>query len=170
MKIERIVVICLIFRYGRNLRIGCHLAFLSGFNNAAETLRLTIETLWLTIEAPYKCDKRSRDIELATMPITVMCFLHASVKITCNLCGVSCTGEGEAIIRGALARDIAAMMEYKGLKLQEAVDWVVKNRLDGQAGMIVVSSEGEVAYRFNSNAILWGCATEDGFMEVGIQE
>ncbi|KAK9091161.1 hypothetical protein Sjap_024338 [Stephania japonica] len=61
-------------------------------------------------------------------------------------------------------------MEYKGLKLQEVVDWVVKNRLDGQAGMIVVSSEGEVAYGFNSNAMFKGCAIEDVFMEVGIWE
>ncbi|KAK9135865.1 hypothetical protein Syun_015195 [Stephania yunnanensis] len=89
----------------------------------------------------------------------------------CNICSVSCTGEGEAIIRGTLARDVAAVMEYKGLKLQEAVDWVVNNRLDGgQAGMIAVSSEGEVAYGFNSNAMFRGCATEDGFMEVGIWE
>ncbi|KAK9138965.1 hypothetical protein Sjap_009559 [Stephania japonica] len=96
--------------------------------------------------------------------------LKANVKITCNLCGVSCTSEGEAIIRGTLARDVVAVMEYKGLKLQEAVDWVVKNRLDGQAGMIVVSSEGEMTYGFNSNAMFRGCATEDGFMEVGIWE
>ncbi|KAK9145778.1 hypothetical protein Sjap_005681 [Stephania japonica] len=40
-----------------------------------------------------------------------------SVKITCNLCGVSCTGKGENIIKGILARDIAAVMEYKRLKL-----------------------------------------------------
>ncbi|KAK9144151.1 hypothetical protein Sjap_004054 [Stephania japonica] len=79
-------------------------------------------------------------------------------------------GEGEAIIRDTLARDVAAVMEYKGLKLQEAVDWVVKNRLDWQAGMIAVSSEGEVAYGFNSNAMFRGCATEDGFVEVGIWE
>ncbi|XP_028077758.1 uncharacterized protein LOC114279667 [Camellia sinensis] len=41
----------------------------------------------------------------------------------CEVCGVSCTGEGEAIIRGTLARDVAAVMEYKGLGLQEAVDY-----------------------------------------------
>ncbi|GFP82589.1 probable isoaspartyl peptidase/l-asparaginase 2 [Phtheirospermum japonicum] len=45
-----------------------------------------------------------------------------------GLCGVSCTGEGEAIIRGTLARDVAALMEYKGLSLQEAVDYVIKER------------------------------------------
>ncbi|PIN16438.1 Asparaginase [Handroanthus impetiginosus] len=88
----------------------------------------------------------------------------------CDLCGVSCTGEGEAIIRGTLARDVAAVMEYKGLGLQEAVDYVIRNRLDGggKAGLIAVSSKGEVACAFNSVGMFRGCATEDGFMEVGI--
>lgn len=86
-----------------------------------------------------------------------------------NLCGVSCTGEGEAIIRATLARDVAAVMEYKGLCLQEAVDFVIKERLDeGQAGLIAVSKNGEVACGFNANGMFRGCATEDGFMEVGI--
>lgn len=89
----------------------------------------------------------------------------------CNLCGVSCTGEGEAIIRGTLAREVGAVMEYKGLNLQEAVDYVIKERLDeGKAGLIAVSNNGEVAYGFNTNAMFRGCATEDGFMEVGIWE
>ncbi|CAM8977594.1 unnamed protein product [Rhodiola kirilowii] len=88
-----------------------------------------------------------------------------------ELCGVSCTGEGEAIIRGTLARDVAAVMEYKGLRLQEAVDFVIRERLDeGKAGLIAVSSDGEVAYGFNCNGMFRGCATEDGFMEVGIWE
>lgn len=89
----------------------------------------------------------------------------------CNLCGVSCTGEGEAILRATLAREVAAVMEYKGLPLQEAVDFVIKERLDeGKAGLIAVSSNGEVACGFNANGMFRGCATEDGFMEVGIWE
>jgi len=87
----------------------------------------------------------------------------------CGVCGVSCTGEGEAIIRGTLAREVAAVMEYKGLPLQQAVDFVIKQRLDeGKAGLVAVSNAGEVAYGFNCNAMFRGCATEDGFMEVGI--
>ncbi|KAF5199024.1 Isoaspartyl peptidase/L-asparaginase [Thalictrum thalictroides] len=87
----------------------------------------------------------------------------------CDLCGVSCTGEGEAIIRATLAREVAAVMEYKGLNLQDAVDFVVKERLDeGQAGLIAVSKNGEVACGFNSNGMFRGMATEDGYMEVGI--
>ncbi|XP_028549242.1 probable isoaspartyl peptidase/L-asparaginase 2 [Dendrobium catenatum] len=89
----------------------------------------------------------------------------------CDLCAVSCTGEGEAIIRATLARDVAAIMEYKGLALQEAVNYAIKERLDGgKAGVIAVSKDGEVAYGFNSNGMFRGCATEDGFMEVGIWE
>ncbi|KAJ9166283.1 hypothetical protein P3X46_021058 [Hevea brasiliensis] len=87
----------------------------------------------------------------------------------CDLCGISCTGEGEAIIRGTLARDVAAVMEYKGLGLQQAVDFVINERLDeGKAGLIAVSRNGDVACRYNTNGMFRGCATEDGFMEVGI--
>ncbi|KAH0458236.1 hypothetical protein IEQ34_013551 [Dendrobium chrysotoxum] len=90
----------------------------------------------------------------------------------CDLCAVSCTGEGEAIIRATLARDVAAIMEYKGLALQEAINYSIKERLldGGKAGVIAVSKDGEVAYGFNSNGMFRGCATEDGFMEVGIWE
>ncbi|KAL0915613.1 hypothetical protein M5K25_016043 [Dendrobium thyrsiflorum] len=89
----------------------------------------------------------------------------------CDLCAISCTGEGEAIIRATLARDVAAIMEYKGLALQEAINYAIKERLDGgKAGVIAVSKDGEVAYGFNSNGMFRGCATEDGFMEVGIWE
>ncbi|CAL5204701.1 unnamed protein product [Lathyrus oleraceus] len=87
----------------------------------------------------------------------------------CELCGVSCTGEGEAIIRSTLAREVAAVMEYKGYRLQEAVDYVIKHRLDeGFAGLIAVSNKGEVAFGHNCNGMFRGCATQNGFIEVGI--
>ncbi|KAK8965492.1 putative isoaspartyl peptidase/L-asparaginase 2 [Platanthera guangdongensis] len=88
----------------------------------------------------------------------------------CELCAVSCTGEGEAIIRATLARDVAAVMEYKGLALQSAIDYVMERLDEGKAGLIAVASNGEVAFGFNSNGMFRGCATEDGFMEVGIWE
>lgn len=86
-----------------------------------------------------------------------------------DLCGVSCTGEGEAIILGTLAREVGAVMEYKGLGLQDAVDFVIKERLDERkAGLIAVSKTGEVGYGFNCVGMFRGYATENGFMEVGI--
>ena len=87
----------------------------------------------------------------------------------CNLCAISCTGEGEAILRGTLARDVAAVMEYKGLGLQEAVDYVINVRLDkGKAGLIAVSEDGDVACGFNCTGMFRGYATADGLVDVGI--
>lgn len=95
--------------------------------------------------------------------------LIGSGTYACGACAVSCTGEGEAIIRSTLARDVAALMEYKGLGLQEAVDYALKERLDeGKAGLIAVSRNGEVAHGFNTVGMFRGCATEDGFMDVAI--
>ncbi|CAA6670534.1 unnamed protein product [Spirodela intermedia] len=87
----------------------------------------------------------------------------------CEVCAVSCTGEGEAIIRSTLAREVAALMEYKGMSLREAVDYAVEERLDeGKAGLIAVSSSGDVAYGFNCVGMFRAYATEDGFYHVGI--
>ncbi|KAK8953470.1 putative isoaspartyl peptidase/L-asparaginase 2 [Platanthera guangdongensis] len=95
--------------------------------------------------------------------------LIGSGTYACRACAVSCTGEGEAIIRATLARDVAALMEYKGLGLQEAVDSAVKERLDeGFAGAIAVSAKGEVACGFNTVGMFRAYAKEDGSMEVSI--
>jgi beta-aspartyl-peptidase (threonine type) len=86
-----------------------------------------------------------------------------------GVCAVSATGEGEAIIRATVARDVAALMEYKGLSLQESVDFVINKRLeDGKGGLIAVSSNGEVAAGFNTLGMFRACATEEGYFEVGI--
>jgi len=86
-----------------------------------------------------------------------------------GVCAVSATGEGEAIIRATVARDVAALMEYKGLCLQESVDFVINKRLeDGKGGLIAVSSNGEVVAGFNTPGMFRACATEEGYFEVGI--
>jgi beta-aspartyl-peptidase (threonine type) len=43
-----------------------------------------------------------------------------------NLVAVSSTGKGEAIMRGTVARDVAALMEFKGLSLKEAAAYVCR--------------------------------------------
>eukprot|EP01018_Ginkgo_biloba_P015510 Gb_18949 [translate_table: standard] len=86
-----------------------------------------------------------------------------------KLCAISATGEGEAIIRATVARDVAALMEYKSLSLQESVDFVINQRLeDGKGGLIAVSSNGEVAVGFNTLGMFRACATEGGYSEIGI--
>lgn len=86
-----------------------------------------------------------------------------------SLCAVSATGKGEAIIRATVARDVAAVMEYKGLSLKEAAAYVVKECApSGTCGLVAVSATGEVTMQFNTTGMFRACATEDGASEIGI--
>ncbi|KAL5730277.1 beta-aspartyl-peptidase [Ranunculus cassubicifolius] len=86
-----------------------------------------------------------------------------------SLCAVSATGKGEAIIRATVARDVAALMEYKGLSLEEAAKYVVEKCVEkGNVGLVAVSASGEVTMPFNTTGMFRACATEDGHEEIGI--
>jgi len=80
-------------------------------------------------------------------------------------CGVSSTGHGEYFIRGMVAYDISALMEYKGLSLQEAADEVIHKKLlqlGGTGGIISVDSKGNFALTFNTEGMYRGSIKEDG--------
>ncbi|CAN7141561.1 unnamed protein product [Brassica rapa subsp. narinosa] len=86
-----------------------------------------------------------------------------------HLCAVSATGIGEYIIRATLAREVAALMEYKGLSLTEAAAYAVEQSGPrGTCGLVAVSANGEVAMPYNTNGMFRACATEDGYTEVAI--
>lgn len=68
-------------------------------------------------------------------------------------CGVSATGHGEYFIRYTVARDIAALMEYKGSTLQEASDYIINKKLvekGGTGGVVALDKDGNVAMPFNT--------------------
>lgn len=86
-----------------------------------------------------------------------------------KLCAISATGKGEAIIRATVGRDVAALMEYKGLSLKEAAAYVIEECAPSRtAGLVAVSATGEVAMPFNTVGMFRACATEDGYTEVAI--
>lgn len=86
-----------------------------------------------------------------------------------NLCAVSATGKGEAIMRATVARDVAALMEFKGLSLKEAAAHVVEVSVPrGNVGLVAVSATGEITMPFNTTGMFRACATEDGYSEIGI--
>lgn len=85
-------------------------------------------------------------------------------------CAVSSTGHGEYFIRWAVAHDISAMMEYKGVSLREAASHVVMEKLaaaGGEGGVIGVDKKGEVTMTFNSEGMYRGYA-KPGERYVGI--
>lgn len=76
-------------------------------------------------------------------------------------CGVSCTGHGEFFIRYTVARDIAALMEYKGVSLKEACDLIVNKKLvekGGEGGLIAIDRYGNIEMPFNSSGMYRGWA------------
>jgi len=84
-------------------------------------------------------------------------------------CAISCTGHGEMFIRSVAAYDVSALMEYKGLSLQEAMDEVVNKKLvsmHGEGGMIGVDAKGNTAMVLNSAGMYRGVRDSDGVYEV----
>ncbi len=74
-------------------------------------------------------------------------------------CAISSTGHGEFFIRWAVAHDISAMMEYKGVSLKEASSHVIMEKLaavGGEGGVVGVDRRGEITMTFNSEGMYRG--------------
>lgn len=75
-----------------------------------------------------------------------------------HLGAVSCTGHGEFFIRYTAAHDIAALMEYKKLSVEEAAREVVINKVTkagGVGGVIALDAEGNGAVVHSSEGMFW---------------
>lgn len=86
-------------------------------------------------------------------------------------CGVSSTGWGEYFIRGMVAHDISAMMEYKGSSLQEASTEVIQNKLTelgGTGGIVAMDHQGNVAMEFNTPGMYRAHMNAEGELVIGI--
>ncbi|MCQ0111386.1 beta-aspartyl-peptidase (threonine type) [Zhouia amylolytica] len=88
-----------------------------------------------------------------------------------NTCAVSSTGWGEYFIRGMVAYDISAMMEYKNSSLQEASSEVIQKKLvelGGTGGIIAIDHQGNVAMEFNTAGMYRASMNNDGELYIGI--
>lgn len=68
-------------------------------------------------------------------------------------CGISSTGWGEYFIRAMVAYDISALMEYKGLSLDEAANEVIHKKLQdlgGTGGVVGLDADGNIMTVFNT--------------------
>lgn len=86
-------------------------------------------------------------------------------------CAVSGTGWGEFFIRGVVAYDISALMEYKGLSLQEAAERVIQEKnpeLGGNGGIIAIDNQGNFAMEFNTAGMYRATMNKNGDLYIGI--
>jgi L-asparaginase / beta-aspartyl-peptidase len=79
-------------------------------------------------------------------------------------CAVSCTGDGEYFIRVAAAHEVSALMEYRGMKLQDATQTALDavKQLGGTGGLIAIDRKGDIALPFNTNGMYRGYVDPDG--------
>ncbi len=87
-----------------------------------------------------------------------------------NTCGVSSTGHGEYFIRFTVARDIAALMEFKDMSIQDAGDEIINKRLvekGGTGGVVALDAKGNIAMPFNTPGMYRGYA-KPGDRYIGI--
>ncbi|HEY7000563.1 MAG TPA: isoaspartyl peptidase/L-asparaginase [Candidatus Udaeobacter sp.] len=85
-------------------------------------------------------------------------------------CAVSATGDGEYFIRATVARDVSALMEYRGMSLkdaaQAALDKVAK--LGGTGGLIAIDHLGNITLPFNTAGMYRGYVDPNGKFVVEI--
>ena len=83
---------------------------------------------------------------------------------------ISCTGWGEFYIRNVVAYDLSALIEYKGLSVQQAGAAVIKKVGDmgGDGGLIALDHNGNMTMSFNTEGMYRGAITKDGKVEVYI--
>ena len=86
-------------------------------------------------------------------------------------CAVSATGTGEYFIRLTVARTVCALVQYKGMSVQAAVDEVIHTdltALHGDGGVIAIAPDGEMAWSFNTPGMYRAKLAEGGKLEVAI--
>lgn len=86
-------------------------------------------------------------------------------------CAVSGTGTGEYFIRLTIAREVCALVQYRGMGLQAAADEVIQKQLanlKGSGGVIAIRPNGEMAWSFNTSGMYRARLSEGGKPQISI--
>ena len=73
-------------------------------------------------------------------------------------CGVSGTGQGEYFMRGNMAFDVSALMNYSSLSVEKAARQVIDKLSErgGRGGLIAMDKNGNIAMPFNTEGMYRG--------------
>jgi beta-aspartyl-peptidase (threonine type) len=87
-------------------------------------------------------------------------------------CAVSGTGTGEYFIRGVVAYDVCALLQYRHLPLAQAVHTVIYDKLQKAAadsgGLIAIDRDGNIVMDFNTPGMLRAAHERNGRETVAI--
>jgi L-asparaginase / beta-aspartyl-peptidase len=88
-----------------------------------------------------------------------------------STCAVSCTGYGEYFMRYVVAFHVSALMEYKGMSLAEASNYIINQKLveaGGTGGLIAIDKDGNIAMPFNTDGMFRGFIKSTGEKKISI--
>ena len=87
-------------------------------------------------------------------------------------CAVSSTGVGEYFIRLAVAKEICSLVEYKGMSISDAAQFVIQHEVaalkGGEGGVIVLDGKNEPVWSFNTLGMFRARQVEGGTGEVRV--
>jgi len=86
-------------------------------------------------------------------------------------CAVGATGHGEYFMRATVARDICARVQYTGVSLADAADYVINRQLTdmgGDGGIIAIDPQGNIALTFNTPGMYRASVDIEGQVYVAI--
>lgn len=69
-------------------------------------------------------------------------------------CAVSSTGDGEVLMQNVMAFHVSALVQYKGMTLKKACQFLMHQELkevNGDMGIIAIDPKGNIALEFNSD-------------------
>jgi beta-aspartyl-peptidase (threonine type) len=83
-------------------------------------------------------------------------------------CAVSGTGKGEYFIRYCVGHELASLIAYKGLALEEASQTVLGELTAHKigAGLVAVDADGTIVAPYNTDGMYRGWVTPDGLIHV----
>ena len=99
--------------------------------------------------------------------------IGASTYANNDIVAVSTTGLGEKHMVLLTSKEIASLMKYKGLSVQEAADNALKVQLvglGGSGGAIALDKNGNFATPYTENGMYRGWVRADGVIEVRIYD
>lgn len=86
-------------------------------------------------------------------------------------CAVSATGNGEVLIQHVTSFHVAALVEYKGLSLQEACRYLIQEKckdVQGDMGIIAIDAQGNVSLEYKADRMHRAWINSEGELNVKI--
>jgi len=99
--------------------------------------------------------------------------IGASTYANNKTCAVSTTGLGEKHMVICTAKEISALVDHKGMSVQDAINDVIKRQLvgiGGSGGAITLDNKGNIAWAFTENGMYRGYTKDDGNIFIKIYE